>query len=361
MRDVKEYIKSVEGNLVVIDGSLIAFVASSAGEKRDIEVTQRDTGKKKVFDNITAFKKSLKIKNAKREDKGKETFEISDFDIENRQHPQEVEVTLHILKEMVKSIQGLCDADDCLIVLDDPAPTFRHKLATVQKYKGNRDGKAKPVNLQAVKDHMILYYNTEVAPKGIEADDVLNFYAYEGSKLTKKGDPRKIIAVTFDKDQNGNPGWVFDFRKDKDGSPMMREPEFISGLGDLRVVGKGIKGKGKKFFYYQWLGQDSADNYKASKLFCIQQKKRFGDKSTFKLLDGCKTSKECFQTVINQFKEWYPEPVKYVSWDGKDVERNWLEISQEYFDLARMRRWEDDEVLVEDLLEKMGIVVEEEV
>ncbi len=355
MRDVKEYISNIEGNLAVVDGSLIAFVASSAGEKRDIEVTHRDTGKKRVFDNITAFKKHLKGKNEKRGAKGKKPMEITDFDIENRQHPQDIAVTLHILKEMIKSIQGLCDADDCLIVLDDPAPTFRHDLATVQKYKGKRDGKAKPINLQAVKDHMIMYYNTEVAPKGIEADDVLNFYAYEGNKLTKSGDPRKIIAVTFDKDQNGNPGWIFDFRKDGNGNPIMRAPEYISGLGGLKVVGKGIKGRGKKFFYFQWVGQDTADNYKASKL----SKKRFGDKSTFKLLDGCKTSRECFQTVIAQFKEWYPEPVKYVSWDGKDIERNWLEIAQEYFDLARMRRWEGDHIQVKDLLSKMGI--EEEV
>jgi len=350
MRDVLETIKNVEGNLVVLDGSLLAFRAAAAGEVRDIEVTQRDTGKKRVFDNRTAFKKFLLEVNIKRHDKGLDALLVTDFDLEDRQHPLEMEVSIHILKEMVKYIEGICDAE-VLIILDDPAPTFRHELATVQKYKGNRDGKSKPVNLQGIKDHMILYFNTEVAPKGIEADDVLNFYAYEGHKLTKAGDTRKIIAGTFDKDQDGNPGWIFDFRKDSDGNPFMKEPVFIDGIGDLYLKGKNVKGRGRKFFFYQWVNQDTADNYKASKL----SKKRFGDKSAFNLLEGCKTEKECLEVVVKQFKKWYPEPVKYVSWDGKEMERDWLEISQEYFDLARMRRWEDDQVMVKDLLKQAGI------
>lgn len=341
-------------NFVVIDGSLLAFRVAAAGEKRDIVAKHLKSGKEKQFDNRTAFKVFLKEKNAENVKKGLDTqFLITDFEIEDRQHPPEEKISLHILKEMINYILSACGAKDYLIIIDNPDDTFRHELATVQEYKGNRKGLVKPANLQLVKDHMVLHYSAKIAQDGYEGDDILNWYAWKGYQQTKEdSEAPKIIQATFDKDGFGCMGWLFDFRKDDEGKPFMRRPVLIDGLGSLYLNDKGdVKGKGRIWAYYQWGNQDTADNYKASKL----SKKRFGDKAAYKLLKDCKSDKEAIQLILKQFKEWYPEPVKYVSWDGDDMERDWKEIAQEYLDLSRMTRWDGDVVLVEDLIQKFKV------
>lgn len=354
-KKVKDWIERSGENLVAVDGSLLAFRASAAGEKRDIEATHVKSGHKKVFNNITAFKKFIVETNIKRDDEGKEPFQITDFEIEDRQHPPEIAQSLYILKQMMSYILTSCDAgdDDYVIVFDADGDTFRHELATIQKYKGNRDGKSKPVNLQEVKDHMTLYYNTLVPPQELEADDVVNFFMYNGA-----------IGGTFDKDTKGNDGRYFDFRKETkkkmvDGelvdvtTPLMTEPQKIGGFGKLflKPNGKECDGEGRLFLYYQCLAGDKADNYKPNKL----SKKRFGEKGAFKILGECKNDKEALQGLVDQYKKWYPKPVEYISWDGKETTKDWLEILQEYWELARMRRWSDDLVQIKDVLDKTGV------
>lgn len=329
-------------NYVAIDGSLLAFRASAAGEKRTIIATHRRSGNSKEFDNRTAFKEYLKDL----QESGKE-FEVMDFEIEDVQTPEKPEITLHILKEMVNYILTACKADDYVIWLDNPEDTFRHKLATVQEYKGNRKGLTKPVNLQLVKDHMVLHYKTKIAPIGLEADDMLSIHAWQSK--TKEGD--RHIACSFDKDQFQCKGWIFDFRKDSEGTPLMKEPKWIEGLGHVYLKSNSVKGEGRKFLYAQALAGDTADAYKPNKL----AKKRFGDKATFKLLEPLKTDKECWQAIVDTYKSWYPYPVSYTTWDGKDLTRDWMEILQEYVDLAHMRRWEDDRVSVKQTLDKLGV------
>jgi 5'-3' exonuclease len=352
---VKDLIAKSGPNLVAIDGSLLGFRCSAAGEKRDIEATHRASGNKKVFDNITAFKKFIVETNLVRVDEDKKPFQITDFDIEDRQHPPEIAQSLHILKEMVNYIINSCDTEDYVIVLDAAGDTFRHELATVQKYKGQRDGKVKPVNLQAVKDHMILYYNTIVAPQELEADDVINIFMYEGA-----------IGATFDKDTFGTRGRYFDFRKETKKEmvggelvdvtrPLMTKPYDIQGFGSLNINSSNkVKGYGRVFLYFQVLSGDEADNYKPSKL----SKKRFGEKGAYDILSKCTNDKEAIQAIVSKYKEWYPKPVTYTSWRGDELTRDWTEILQEYFDLAHMRRWADDKIVVKDMLTKLGISCE---
>jgi hypothetical protein len=329
------------GNLAVIDGSLLAFRASAAGEKRTILVTHRKTKKQKEFEGRNKFKEYLKELNVKREESKKSPLLITDYEIEDVLHPVEIKISKHVLHQMIQYILTACDADEYIIYLDEGA-TFRHKLATVQEYKGNRVNNIKPTNLQAIKETLVLKYNAKTITD-LEADDYLNFWQYKGWKKTKKGSKEKIIAVTFDKDAFGNPGWVFDFRKDDEGKPLMDKPIFIDGLGHLvEKENKDIKGVGRKFFYFQVLYGDDADNYKSNKL----SKSRYGKKKAYLALKDCKSDKDCLQVVVNQFKEWYPEATTYLTWDGKEVTKTWLELLQEYWDLARMKRSVEDDVSV---------------
>lgn len=340
---VKDVISSTKGNLTVIDGSILAFRASAAGEKRSISVTHRASGKEKDFEGRRAFKSWIK------ENEG---FSLLDFDIEDVIVAPPVEQSYHICNEMIKGILARTGADDYRVFLDE-GTTFRHTLATVMQYKGNRVNTKKPLNLANVKEFLVMNHKAEVVT-GIEADDLLNMYQYEGYKLKMEGSNRKIIVATIDKDAFGCSGYVYDFRKDTDGNPIMREPLLIEGLGELKLHKNKVSGHGRKFLYYQILDCDTADNYKGRKLSGM----KYSHTRAFKDLDPCSTDKECIEVLIKKYKEWYPEPKGYVSWDGKDLVATWETMLQEFTDLAFMQRFPNDRLKLVEVYVKMGGVVE---
>ena len=335
-------------NFAAIDGSLLAFRAAAAGEKRTIEVTHRASERKQLFAHRTEFKNFLKNINEEREN----PFLITDFEIEDIIESPELPVSIHVLKELLKKILSACEADDYLILLDDNEPTFRHDLATMQEYKGDRTGKIKPTNLQAVKDYMVMYLGASVVST-LEADDYLNFYQYKGWIKTRSGEEDKLISVTFDKDAFGCPGWLYDYRTDENKKPVMKEPIFIDGLGELYVAAndKDIKGTGRKFFYFQVLYGDNADTYKGNKLAGVP----YGKKSAYKDLVDLETDQECMQVIVDKFKEWYGDEFKYTSWRGDEIEGSWLTLLTECWLLAYMRRSEDDIPDVPAILKRVGV------
>ena len=340
----------LKGNLAVIDGSLLAFRASAAGEKRSIIAKHRASQHKKPFDNRTAFKKWLEETNQARVNNAKPKFEITEFEIEDVIDAPAVGISIKTCQSMIQSILSVCQATSYIIYLDE-GETFRHRLATMMEYKGNRRDTIKPQNLPNVVEYLVLHENAKVV-NDLEADDYINMHQFEGWQRTKAGEKYKIISVTFDKDAMGNPGWVYDYRKSDDGQPLMTEPVFIEGLGELHWLPKQktVKGWGRKFFYFQ-LFSDPADNYKANKLSGV----RFGDKSAFDLLSPLTTDKACLEAVVKQFKEFYPAPLEYTSWDGKKCTKDWLGFLQELWDLAYMKRSLSDSVVVEVVLNKLGI------
>lgn len=338
---------------LAIDGSLVAFRAAAAGEKRTILTRNRHTGEMKEFGGRTKFKDWLKEQEKAGVVHEGQPMQVTDFEIEDLLDAQEEGISLHICDEMIKEMLSRCQADEYIIYLDS-GKTFRHELATVQEYKGNRQDQIRPVNLQAVKDHMVLRHTTKVVT-GLEADDYVNFHQWRGYNAHKTGKNERHIAATFDKDAFGNPGWVFDFRKDENGKPIMPEPVLIDGLGDIWVMDnkRDVKGLGVKFLYFQWIAGDRTDNYKPNKL----SKVRFGDIAAFELLKDLKTHKECIQAVADTFRNWYPEPVEYTSWDGKPTVKDWVGLAQEYLDLCRMRRSPSDLVNVEDVFRHLEVDV----
>src|SRR5690606_1963631 len=216
---------------------------------------------------------------------------------------------------------------------------FRNEILLPVQYKSGRKDLLKPALLEEAKDYVRRKYKAEMA-NGWEADDILSSYAYEGYKSKKK-----IVQATIDKDAMQCSGWLFNWDK-------MDAPIFISGLGDLYLDQKGkIKGQGRKWLYAQWILGDSTDGYKPTSLAGI----KFGDKGVFGTLKDCKTDQECLIAVRDLYKIWYPDDFVYTAWNGEEVNSNYKHQMQMYLDCARMRRWKDDIVLVEDMYSKMGI------
>lgn len=316
-------------SLVVLDGDLIPFIASAACETRFIRVIHKQSGRKKEFGTRTLFRQWLK-ENPR--------WEESDFEIQDDRIVDDLANCLHTIKTMVSKIVVSSGCKDYKLVMEGEG-NFRNEILLPTQYKSGREDLLKPALLGEARDYVRRKYKAEIA-NGWEADDVLSSYAFEGYKSKKK-----IVQATIDKDAMQCMGWVYNWDK-------MEAPIFISGLGDLYLDQKGkIKGQGRKWLYAQWILGDSTDGYKPTSLAGI----KFGDKGVFNSLNNCKTDKECLSVVRDLYKAWYPEEFAYTAWNGEEVNSNYKHQMQMYLDCARMRRWKDDIVLVEDMYSKMGI------
>ena len=86
----------------------------------------------------------------------------------------------------------------------------------------------------------------------------------------------------------------------------------------------------------------------------------FGEKSAYVLLKPCKTEQECLQAVVNQYKEWFPEPFTF---EQKDVDGNvldviqsdWLSFANTVFLAAYMKRINNDSTTFEKLLKHFKV------
>ncbi len=129
---------------------------------------------------------------------------------------------------------------------------FREDLATIAKYKGNRDKMEKPVHYQAVRDYYVDQYGAYVI-EGIEADDEVSIRAWE----EYKGNNNDYVVATIDKDLDQIPGWHYDYKKH-----VFYEIDALDG---------------ELFFYAQVLAGDATDNIKGCYRLGITKAKKAVD------------------------------------------------------------------------------------
>ena len=312
--------------LAVIDGDTVAFRAAAMNERRSIVVTHKPTGRKSEFDNRTEFKKHIGDK-----------WDILDFDIEDKQSPEDIKYALGAAKATIKSICATLDTGNYKVIMSGKN-NFRLDIPLPKQYKSNRESLERPLQLTEVRNYLIKHHAAEVVD-GIEADDALCTWAYRGYK-----EGRTIVQCSQDKDAYSNAGWLYNFVKDED-------PLYIAGLGELHLEGAKVKGTSRKWAYAQIMLGDPVDCYKPTNLCKV----KYGDKSVYNLLADLKTDKDCWAAMYETYKTWYPEPVTYTAWDGKEYTKDACEIMQMYVDCAHMQRWPGDKVVVQDVLTKLGV------
>lgn len=314
--------------IVAIDGDLIAFKAAAANEERTIEALHVPTGILKVFKHRTEMKKAIALENLLFED-----FEITDV-----QTTEDISHALHTVKHMVQGIVEKAQAGSIEMYMsgDD---NFRDTLPLPEKYKGNRDDTLRPVQLKEVREYLVKKYNAVIYHG--EADDYLSIRQNE-----EKNTDVKLVVASIDKDTYGCDGWMLNWDK-------MEIPFFIEGLGKLWTDDKGkVWGVGFKWKCLQWTVGDSVDNLKPTFLCGV----KFGEKSALKIFDPLETYADCIKAVANKYKEWYPEPVKYVDQCGNNVEASWIDLMQTYFLGIHMKRFESDTPSVRQMLVKIGML-----
>lgn len=317
----------------------VRWAASSAGEKREVRVVHKSSGREIVVPTRTSFYGHWKNKDGgmlAEINRGRTSpFIADDFDYFDVQTPAPIENVLHTVKMMVEANVRASEADDVKFYIGR-GESFRVGLSTLWKYKGNRDNQIRPVLMEDVVEYMIKKYSPEIITE-YEVDDVITMDSY-GKDDT--------FMLALDKDMYGTGSLFFNFNIPDEGVVD------TSGLGSLWLDAKGnVRGTGRMFKLFQTCSGDDSDNYKAN---CISDIK-WGDKSAYNALKDSKNDRELFINAISVFKHLYPVPFQYEGWRGDLIDVDWKYVFQECFTLAHMHRWEDDYVLLDDVFDRLKI------
>ena len=309
--------------VLIIDGDLTAYQAAAVVEKKTVNVIHKKSQRSKVFKTRTEFKQFLK-------DTGKE-YKEGAYEFVDIQEAAPLSHACKIVKNMVVALTAKLKATMTEVWIGDNASNFRNFLELPEKYKGNRDDMLRPLLLKETKKYLT-DNNQGGVIEGIEADDhvIIRFF-----ELEEQG--HKPIVVTKDKDARGCVG-IRLCNPDVEGMPVVDvvafgSIEIIKTAKSQKVVAYGLHN-----YCWQMIVGDSSDNYGPSDL----HKKKYGDVSAVKLLNKCKNVDELFQAVEDKYKEWFPEPLTYTTWDGEEVTKDYKQILELYHSCVYMKRKKDD-------------------
>ncbi|NOQ73256.1 MAG: hypothetical protein GQ574_14710 [Crocinitomix sp.] len=191
---------------------------------------------------------------------------------------------------------------------------FRYEVAVTKPYKGTRKN-PKPFHFHNILAYLMHEYEWVVMENGLEADDAMCVY--------QNGRDDTIIC-SRDKDLRICEGNHYSWECGKQRSVG---PHYTDRLGSLTTGNNGkTLGYGLKFFYYQMLVGDTADN--------IPGLKGWGDVGSKKLLQDLTSEKDLLKAVKTAYKE------KGMSKEYFIEQANLLHMVQELHEGGKPKFWE---------------------
>ena len=325
-----------------VDADWIVYAASHSGEKKTIKAIEKKSGKEFDLANRTELWGRKKSKDggflAELNKTLKEPLTWEDFEIIDLQTPEPLPNVLHTAKMMVEGVSKSTGVKNTKLYVGE-GRSFRAERATLLEYKGTRTNTLTPIYKEEVKEYLIKYHGAEVV-KNLEVDDVV---------IIESMSPGNLV-VSVDKDSMSCPVDLF--------NPMHPEWGIMNcrGLGklwwDTSGKTKKLRGIGRKWLYVQTLIGDTIDNIKPNAASDVE----FGEVSAFNAIDPCTTDEECFKAIKQAYQKMYPSPKKVYGFRGDVLEIDWLYVANEVFDLVRMKRSYDDNVVFGDVLAKYGLL-----
>lgn len=200
---------------------------------------------------------------------------------------------LHLVDNQINAItQTAFGKSDQYWLFLSGKDNFREEVATIKKYKGNRQDAKKPKYYKDLRDYMVDVLGATVVD-GIEADDAIGQLQYSHND-------KSTVICSIDKDLDMIPGYHFNFVKG----------EFY----DVKLPDANLA------FLRQMLTGDSTDN--------IPGIKGIGPKTVAKLIPkGCEEAK-AIEVINNQYRNQYGEA--------------WQSAAEEIAKLLWIRRREDE-------------------
>ena len=332
--------KDKQKTILLVDGDTLAFRSAAAAESRTVLVEHLPSGRQKIFKTRTAFKDHLKEK------KPNFVYKEEDHKFTDIQTEEDISHALHSIKNTLNKMKKDTGADEVRIFVGGP-DNFRLKLPFAEIYKGNREDLIRPVHLDACKEYLIQSMQAELTD-GDEADDAL---IYVGYAYLARG--YKVVLGSQDKDS-----WAYSGLHIHDFTAEDPETWLISDLGEIYLdtskKTEKVKGSGFLWFCHQWMLGDSTDNMNPRSILGI----KWGQKSSLKLLQDCKTKQEAFDVVIKQYKKWFKDSPEYTDFKG-DIQKATPEFMlQLYFRGVRMKTTPSDALDLHAFIEKEGLKYE---
>ena len=299
--------------LVSVDCDTLVYSAAASCELRSILVTHAPSGISKKFSNRTEFKSTMKAKNKVITD---------DYLITDIQEPSDVSHALKLVKNSVEKI--LDNFSDCEVVLCATASNnFRGLLPYPNSYKNNRKSAIRPLLLEDTQKYILGKYKA-VRAEGHEVDDLVGILAYEALSqgreayiLSPDGDCRQFDGIKLGKYQDA-PEDCFK----------------IEFMHDITWSDKGIQTWGFPWMIFQGTVGDITDGL-TPRFLC---KARYGEKGCFNDIKDITSPEKLVQYSIEKYKEWYPEPFVYTTWDGKQQQADWKFMLELYWKGTTMKR-----------------------
>lgn len=322
--------------LLVLDADEIAYQIAAACEQRGVVATNTMNEAQANFKHKTAFKDFTA---------GLEIPE-GHFVLEETQIAEDPKNAFATVKAKINNLKSKFNTERVELYISGEG-NFRLDIPTPIRYKSGRKEQLRPLLLDQVREYLIKYHNAKIV-NGRESDDLLVQRMYDGAKSGEI-----IVAVTIDKDaRQCDRGYLYNPDKD--------ELLVNCGFGELYIDDKSkVRGTGRKWLYVQTILGDSTDSYDPRDLVEVVKGKRprFGEKAAFNLLKDCTDDKSCWKVIHDLYLDWFgADTFTFDSWNKDKIETNYLGALQMYFDFARMKRFDDDNVDVILVLKKLGVI-----
>lgn len=356
----------------IMDSDTMVYEACSNQERRFITITHKEEGWSEELAGVEVFRgkgKGIKPdswlgrKNLERDVEGLEPYTLEDFEVEAG-HVLKVsedkaikDIKIQIFTKL-KTIRLQYNIPRIKVVLGE-GRCFRNDLPLCREYKGKRKETLRPILLSKIRKWVIESgeIDSELAPKGIEADDLVENYSNIGYTNYRHTGKFNYILIASDKDAMNNPKILVNpDTHSGEKNPLRGKFKFPKAMlieatdrsyGDIEIIQKekstdfkfiGFKG----LLWQAFLSGDSADNYNC--LSHLQQGLNFGDESAYRLLKPCTSAKESLQEVINKFAELLPYGVQYTDFNGVEHDVDTITYMNSYFLTAYMQKKPNDDM-----------------
>ena len=347
-----------------VDADTILHSSAIALQQSYLNVKHKSSGRVKRFENKTDFgirgdkiipNKWLDLTNQSMIEKGKQPFNIDDFEIEEcfeikpefKNNKDAIEYGLQSIGFTVGGIKKYADSEDYRLIISAGEGNYRNEYAKTLKYKGNRSDK--PILYAELKEAMIdQYKNRVILAKGVEAEDICGWKAKEQEERFGEDFSNWEECIAFiDKDVKMVYSPSVNYRKFEEGFTYPTKMECVKHLVSQIVA-----------------GDESCDNIRGlpnlteevTKKFGLRKANGCGKTTAENLIADCETEKECYERAVFAYQSYFGlEPVKFKSWDGEYLEWTWLDFMKETAILVKMQDFEGQMWDVEEKLQELGI------
>lgn len=117
------------------------------------------------------------------------------YEYDYTENIEPIEYALSSAKKYIANALAFTGCDRAVVLLTKGGDCFRHHLTTIQKYKGNRDGMARPYHYDNIRDYYTVYHQAKCYAKW-EADDAACMALHKGSGVNGV----TYILASIDKD-----------------------------------------------------------------------------------------------------------------------------------------------------------------